>query len=671
MVFSRMFGALRRVLTNSRRGPARAAPQPIRITEIGGIGAGKTTLVQGLIQTPTDHIAPRGISYFIEPTGKTIDVLGPHYPNPTTEPTVLYDGWIRIDGEERPLELLDTQGGLLLEEPPPKGLDPEDYPPLYQASCNCDLLILALAPEAVEQLPENDRLLRHMLSHLHLATRNNPELMVAIAFTKADEYGSSDPLPMRVVSGRRAMRALRRLRRDRRNPAALETFLRQAARHSAGPHPILTQLMNNTRQLWLEVVNWQSPRAGWLNGYCLAAKPARGLLRGWSQPGIVPLFGDFFEHLRHTRSKPRLGSARVLLSFALGLATLAIGITSFERGTVIASAGPNDPLPGIGRPWPTVRSALEGISRARAQVAAELMREMRGPTARKWSDMDVALDDPELDAVKEDPLVQDHSSKLTELLASLDEVEVAMEQCRALMQPWAQEDERWAPHIEQLLRGFAALAQLARGHVKGFDPAEGEVDLDVALETWLTARRSALGVDGIGRPILRWLRRANLRLGAIDRCAKAHEHFFPSNPYSAKALDWSNGARRHDERGDRFYVDRELDPPLALRVEHVDGRVQEIAIGRDARVDGTVAEGGRFHVTRTVRRVTLSRGDGAPRVLGYKACDEPSSLAALLDAVRNPLEVGGGLDPALGVAPPDWLADVRAGLELVDFTWFE
>jgi hypothetical protein len=322
------------------------ARRPLRIGIIGDSGSGKSTLVRAFLRAVGDPRAPRiDVQPVFEPdasVGEAGDDAGV-----TEEMLVFFRGEVRCGTGRFDLEVIDSNGLLLREPLPGSDASEEDLPVLYQATRKCDLLILVLAPRTLQCESECALVLGHLVSHVRQMLRHNPEGRVAIAYTKADEYGVPATATPRVVGDEPAV------------TAALEAFRSAAGADlhrrwsefldavvaTGDPDPGWRQtrrlLLERSRYLWESVVHQDRLGHAPLNGYFVAARPrfphgsepACGPGRGSL---FLPLFADFFDQVKRRHGRPVWGWGSVAALGGLALFVFLAGLHSRGQEQALA-----------------------------------------------------------------------------------------------------------------------------------------------------------------------------------------------------------------------------------------------------------------------------------------------------------------------------------------------
>ncbi len=159
-----------------------------------------------------------------------------------------------------------------------------------------NLLVLALHPRVLDRPQPPTRYIEAMADAIRrLSARGKPS-MVALCFTKADEYGSFDPGSIRILMNASDFGALDRVRDGSgREWQRFVEAISDTERHSLNHHRTRNLVMKQTEFLWREALKLGQATA--VNGYFLAADPVDDFYRPWSRRGFLQLFADFFDRV--------------------------------------------------------------------------------------------------------------------------------------------------------------------------------------------------------------------------------------------------------------------------------------------------------------------------------------------------------------------------------------
>jgi hypothetical protein len=321
-------------LLKRQRLPSKA--QAIKICVLGPPASGKTALVRQFLNALADGSAPRLPVKLLFSPGE--DAGQDAAQGGAGADLVTHWGTLDLGGKTYRVQLVDAKGSLLLgTKPPAPDAELQEWPPLYQATWDADLLVLMLGPEELDQSAPPNEVMNHLLAHVKLAVEGHPEAMIAIAYGKADEYGILDPQALRVVSERRHLNALDEFRHAEYGdiPVQWESLLDAVAGPKGGTDKsaeLRRTLLDRTRLLWESIAYQLHHR--FVNGYFVAAQPIDDRYRPWTRRGLLQLFADFFDHVGETRAQPTFGNWIAAFLLLLTLGAVGGGLWSFHTGQI-------------------------------------------------------------------------------------------------------------------------------------------------------------------------------------------------------------------------------------------------------------------------------------------------------------------------------------------------
>jgi len=318
---------------------AAAKPEKVKsvtVVMVGPSSAGKTTLLRQFVRANQDSVelgVGLQISYApsLEPSLKVLEQAAP----PGTQEMLRLQGVLLTEESHGRLRqpdngqnneatraifnIYDSKGGSMFSDPPPLGgekkevvfrQDMTEGEKLYLVTADADLLILFIPPESLAQSPYSNTLSWEMLvtyfrNFIAQVSQMNDKAMIAIAYTKCDEYGVRLSKIRRIIEEEETRTALE-MYRDAENPreAAWQVFVAEAAKRGGGEADLIKALLNKTAPLWKTTLRNSKQR--FLNGYLVSAEPALdslgngsvGVARNWESLGLLQIFVDFFAHLK-------------------------------------------------------------------------------------------------------------------------------------------------------------------------------------------------------------------------------------------------------------------------------------------------------------------------------------------------------------------------------------
>ena len=287
---------------------------------IGVTTAGKTTIIRELLIADEEGV-DFGFSI-------NVDILHPHYYSPafkrkfplaTAETLVTLEGTLSVEGllKKKRVRIIDSKGGALLEAQ-------DENHPLFQATRNCDLLILVLPAETLATENADTTSIDRLLSHARRCTEAKPDAMIAIAYSKCDEYG----IPLVENHGGLTGGELRVIE-GKKDQNLFERFL--GVDSEAG---VRFSVSTAVKKLWRKIATNDGQGHPHVNGYFVTALPAEtdeecfeGQPRGdWVARGFLQIFADFAQHREQVRGRPTWKAFVLAIGLAI-LALLALGNT--------------------------------------------------------------------------------------------------------------------------------------------------------------------------------------------------------------------------------------------------------------------------------------------------------------------------------------------------------
>ena len=261
----------------------------VRILLLGESRAGKSTIVQQLYRailqgTDVGIVQPNMLKAGWEGSQ-------PGYARQTIAPIVLLEAKYVVKGVQgsAPCEIIDHKGGILSDAR--ATVRPEELQALADQTGDCDLVIIVLPADQFDVNSDHHNFKELLQTYVDLVGRileKNPFCMIAIAYSKCDEYGldinryiriiDSDSTPSAPVFD--AFARFRRSSDDKdaaqRWAAFVDLASSASGRGTAGEEvaDLRRFLLNYTASLWKQIARLDKKENSLMNGYLIAALPA-------------------------------------------------------------------------------------------------------------------------------------------------------------------------------------------------------------------------------------------------------------------------------------------------------------------------------------------------------------------------------------------------------------
>jgi GTPase SAR1 family protein len=345
-------------------------PHPTRdlkIVLLGPVGAGKSTLFHAFVHGIGRRASELGFS-IAWPVHPLVNLPLDQAPPPGVTLEAEIRG--RLNGLGTPYGLLvtDPPGGQLVNVPVPLKPDPtkpDESPadtgssPIVQRSSDCDLLVLVVDPPTLTDPKQRQLVQQHMLDHVDNLVKNRrhlgrPDPMVAVVFTKADEYGMSGRVRMRMFDTTRQRDALADwrgayLNADGTAPARWAALVDAACPERDDPFAATRrQMLEEAHGLIEGLVCNAGVNPDYFNAYLVVSRPADPHVAPYpyDRRGINEVFEDFFDVIlkEHVEPPIPLPIARGVAVVAFCLLLLALGYSAWDpnkwgRGAMLAAMG--------------------------------------------------------------------------------------------------------------------------------------------------------------------------------------------------------------------------------------------------------------------------------------------------------------------------------------------
>jgi hypothetical protein len=301
----------------------------VRIVFLGESRAGKSTIVKQLFRAISAGI-DIGI---VQPNKlkKGWDATQAGYASQTIVPIVPLEAKysLRNGSTLVPCEIIDHKGGILSD--PRETVDPKDLDALAEQTGDCDLVIVVLPADQFEVSANHDYFMDLLQTYVDLVGRiiqNNPFCMIAIAYSKCDEFGVSVGSQVRIIDGNSgassSFESFTRFRRAAPEDIDAKKKLWRAFVDSASSDRTSTEvselrrfLLNYTATLWTQIARIDRREHALMNGYLVSALPAEAMddrpspsdyVRGVPQAditdrGFLQIFADFAAYMESVWSR--------------------------------------------------------------------------------------------------------------------------------------------------------------------------------------------------------------------------------------------------------------------------------------------------------------------------------------------------------------------------------
>jgi hypothetical protein len=258
----------------------------LRVVVAGASGSGKSTLIQGLLGS-----SRRSYTQELPDIG-AVEMVG-QLANSNASINVRI---LEIDPST-----VDLQSGQF----------ESDRKSVLMEIASTDLLILTIAPSETYERTSTNRLKELAIWMLD----KKPSALVALAYTKADEYGAIDIGALRLVNGETQATQVLNMQSVNNPEREFDLFL-QNSQEMRSPETTIhglkvfsqnkrTDRLSETRQhvlkgtklLWLAIAR---RRETLLNGYFISAEPCDAYLEPAQRRGIAQLIADFIDYWEGT-----------------------------------------------------------------------------------------------------------------------------------------------------------------------------------------------------------------------------------------------------------------------------------------------------------------------------------------------------------------------------------
>ncbi|MGF1580946.1 MAG: hypothetical protein ACFCD0_16405 [Gemmataceae bacterium] len=320
----------------------RQIARKISVGIVGTPRVGKSSILVSSLKAFKRENNRFGIPAPYLPLRPTISKDYPEFVVADRENRTTWTGLVKIDRQVHEFVINDFRGGFISEYFEGE----EGATELPEILSTCQLLILVLAPHELTDprgvkwvLDGMIKLCRAVI--LIKKKANEPEPMIALAYSKTDDYGTEPDRNARIVSTSEAKQAQRAIVEEgdkARKPAEAEEAWKHFLK-ALRPDTTKQWLLEQTRPIWETI----GKETRFFNGYMVAAEPENLLWEPWCSRGGLQLFADFFEYLKlHC---VRWNWFRITASVLVGLfgvLLFLVGFNSWLTGNDIRKATKTD-----------------------------------------------------------------------------------------------------------------------------------------------------------------------------------------------------------------------------------------------------------------------------------------------------------------------------------------
>jgi hypothetical protein len=271
------------VMIGSRRRRAETADVDLQLVVIGTRGSGKTSVTRALHRASTDGSAP---VLPVRLTFKPHPILDAADGGTGGTSLLRFDG--RIEGAA------GRSGRFTITEIGPDAVATND-PAIVPALAAAHTVIVCLDAALLDRSERPVAWFEQIDKAIGAALQGRPDVQIALAFTKADEYGDVDHRSLRIFSRLEEVVLLERLRDA--SPAGTDTAWRHlvegvslGARFGDAWGETRRRVLEQTQEIWTALIRGRQHLA--VNGYFIAAEPIDSYFTPWARRGVLQLFAD-------------------------------------------------------------------------------------------------------------------------------------------------------------------------------------------------------------------------------------------------------------------------------------------------------------------------------------------------------------------------------------------
>jgi hypothetical protein len=335
-------------------------PLQLNITFLGRSGAGKSTLLREFARSLDKSRLLEGFKVVFKDHALIRDKK--KYPDSTTSNPEPLTGTLTAYKTSFNLSITDRRGGEMGEGGGPGAVRTETL----RRAAESHLLVLVLDPHTIARGGELGVDVNQMLTHVQemkKVSTGKPRAMIAIAYTKADEYGLSEDVPPAFVRTAAQRQAFEAWADALRTPSGATTagqrwveFVDLVAPGGPGDpsRGARREVLLRTQAVW-EALVWTyeiDPDA--INGYFITAVPTDPHIDPVpvDRTGIPQLFLDFFQKVCERYNPPAWPWWGSVAAAAAGVLMLAVGLGVYwNTWWVVAPAAAALAAAGVGGAW--------------------------------------------------------------------------------------------------------------------------------------------------------------------------------------------------------------------------------------------------------------------------------------------------------------------------------
>ena len=229
---------------------------------------------------------------------------------------------------------------LLVTDPPGRDLFSLNNEEVVKRTSDCDLLVLVVDPhtllDGVAQQSVRQAMVQHVQKlHKTRAATGGYSPVIAVAFTKADEYALNGSPCLRCIETEHQREKLKEWVEAYRNHvgdinqswhALIDALC--PANDSFGV--MRRQILNNSRLFFEQIICGALTDDKYFNAYIVTSKPGDPHIKPfpWDRRGVNEIFDDFFRIVNEDQTEPVISTKATMLSLAGSLILLLSATTA-------------------------------------------------------------------------------------------------------------------------------------------------------------------------------------------------------------------------------------------------------------------------------------------------------------------------------------------------------